>query len=58
MALFVLGPCFVLFMFPYHLAEEDRAGYFTLIVLWLAVFFVSEFLPWSVIVDFSSHTYF
>ena len=50
---YVLGPCYVFFMFPYHLAEEERVGCFQLFVLWLSVFFVSEFLLWSVIVDSS-----
>ena len=53
MAFLCVGSLLCVFMFPYHLAEEERVGCFKLFVLWLSVFFVSEFLLWSVIVDSS-----
>ena len=47
----MFGPCFVLWLFVPFLAEEERAGYFTLIVLWLSVFCISYYLfltvPWD-----------
>ena len=44
---FVLGPCFIMwswcpFYFSNHYAEEERAGCFTLIAMWLCF---SESLP-------------
>ena len=50
----------VSFLFWDHFAEEERAGYFTLIVLWLPVFvsLPSDAVGWvSEIVVFPGHTH-